>query len=148
MDRSQYAPMMPSNEGPNPLRPYYRPPSIGERAIDSTPNFTTPTSTASAVKSSPSFGSSARDILSDLNYGDVFGDSAPSTGASVRSLFDQALWKYSSIFMAQPFEVAKMILQCRITGTSSTNAGVHDSFKSKSSIHHHRSAVHEPVCLP
>ncbi|KAI9869842.1 MAG: hypothetical protein M1823_008934, partial [Watsoniomyces obsoletus] len=30
------------------------------------------------------------------------------------SLLDQAVWKYAGVLMAQPFEVAKMILQVRV----------------------------------
>lgn len=116
METSQFAPIAPSYEGPNPLRPYYRPPSLSERAADFTPNLTSPIPSTSSPRNLSSFGSSARDILSDLNYSDVLGDAAPSTAAGVKSLFDQAVWRYSSVFMAQPFEVAKVVLQCRVAG--------------------------------
>ncbi len=112
MERSSYTAMTPSLEAPNPLRPYYRPPSIGVLA-DLPPNATSH-GTGSVKASSPSFGSSARDILSDLNYREILGQAGPSTGASIKRLLDQALWKYSSVFMAQPFEVAKMVLQCQL----------------------------------
>lgn len=113
MDRSPYAPLTPSSDGPNPLRPYYRPPSIG---------FSDPTSTSAHIpkpgnnaSSSASFGSG---ILPDLSYDDILGDrsSGPSTLEAVRALTDQMMWKYSSVFLAQPFEVAKMVLQVRWGG--------------------------------
>jgi len=109
--------MVASHEGPNPYRPYYRPPSIGERISDPLPS-STPHSGASASKasSSPSFGSSARDMLSDLSYNNILGESASSTTETLRALADQAAWKYSSVFMAQPFEVAKLVLQVRAPG--------------------------------
>ncbi|KAF2648889.1 mitochondrial carrier [Lophiostoma macrostomum CBS 122681] len=102
-----------SRDAPNPLRPYYIPPSIGpppelpqnQSAPASTPSYSSRTS-------KPSFGSQARDILSDLDYDSYFPDSSsPSVAAHAKRLLDQALWNYTSILLAQPFEVAKTILQ-------------------------------------
>jgi fusion and transport protein UGO1 len=135
MEQSQYTPMMASHEGPNPLRPYYRPPSIGERISDSMPSSSlgnSSTSSASKAAASPSFGSSARDMLSDLNYNDILGEGASTTGESLRSLADQALWKYSSIFMAQPFEVAKMVLQVKRGSTSVPEVAIKQRYQRRS----------------
>jgi fusion and transport protein UGO1 len=97
--------------GPNPLRPYYIPPSIGSPASRS--------HIPAAATSGPSgaktgFGSSARDILSDLDYSDYLGDSSPSISELIKDLLDKGFWKYCNVLMAQPLEVAKTILQVYI----------------------------------
>ncbi len=97
--------MATSREGPNPLRPYYIPPTIGT-ASESLPNSSTgiPKPNAAGTSSSSfSFG--------DLDYSDYLPDSSPSVSGSVKELLDKAVWKYASVLMAQPFEVAKLILQ-------------------------------------
>ena len=105
-------------EGPNPLRPYYIPPSVGP-SHKSTPtvsaNVTTRTTTGpTAAKAS--FGASARDILSDLDYGDYLSDDTPSAAGVLKRLLDQAAWKYTTVLLAQPFEVAKTVLQVQHGG--------------------------------
>ncbi|KPI35444.1 Mitochondrial fusion and transport protein ugo1 [Cyphellophora attinorum] len=97
--------------GPNPLRPYYIPPSIGETASQSI-NATAAASKSTATSTSPSFS------LPSLDYSDYIPDASPSAIGSVRGLLDQAVWKYTSVVLAQPFEVAKIILQCRIAQES------------------------------
>lgn len=92
-------------DGPNPLRPYYVPPSIGLPGK--------PEGIAKPPPSAPSgnvtrFG---RDIISDFDYSDYLGDSSPSVVDSIRQLLEEALWRYSRTLMSQPFEVAKTILQ-------------------------------------
>lgn len=92
-------------EGPNPLRPYYVPPSIG-----------LPGKAEALAKSAPAAPSASvtrigRDIISDFDYSDYLGDSSPSVVDSVRQLLEEALWRYSRTLMSQPFEVAKTILQ-------------------------------------
>ena len=96
----------------NPLRPYYKPPTIGEptesfsRASQAPPN--------AAGNSSAQYASKARDIFPDLNYRDYVNDPSPSTVQSIKELVDELLWKYTSVLMAQPFEVAKTVLQVRM----------------------------------
>jgi mitochondrial fusion and transport protein UGO1 len=90
--------------GVNPLRPYYIPPSIGETSTP-TPNVT---ATASKPLASSSFA------FPDLDYSDYIPEASSSVTGSVKSLLDQAVWKYAGVLMAQPFEVAKMILQVRV----------------------------------
>ncbi|KAF2192077.1 mitochondrial carrier [Zopfia rhizophila CBS 207.26] len=104
--------MATSRDAPNPLRPYYIPPSIG-LPPDTPQNHTTPPSYSSYSSRTPkpSFGSQARDILSDLDYDSYFPDSSPSLAAHAKRLVDQALWNYTSVLLAQPFDVAKTILQ-------------------------------------
>jgi fusion and transport protein UGO1 len=102
-----------SRDAPNPLRPYYIPPSIGPPPeLPQNQSALAPTPSYSSRTPKPSFGSQARDILSDLDYDSYFPDSSsPSVAAHAKKLLDQALWNYTSILLAQPFEVAKTILQ-------------------------------------
>ncbi|MCJ1247958.1 mitochondrial fusion and transport protein ugo1 [Trapelia coarctata] len=104
-------------EGPNPLRPYYIPPSVGPRPLSGT-NSSAAANLGSKPNSfsdpRPSLGSSARDLLSDLDYSEYLSDSPPSAAAAVKELVDRALWKYSSVLLAQPFEVAKTVLQVQL----------------------------------
>lgn len=108
-------------EGPNPLRPYYIPPSVGNSA--GTPSASQPPPSlggnygSSPSATSPSFGSSARNILADMDYSDYLSDSSPSSTATIKALAEQALWKYTSVFLAQPFDVAKTVLQVRMPGS-------------------------------
>ena len=103
-------------EGPNPLRPYYIPPSVGPSGPQ---NGTLPTNAGSKIVSSTStnsFGSSARNILADMDYTDYIPESSPSSTAVVKGLLEQAIWKYTSVFLAQPFDVAKTVLQVQAGG--------------------------------
>ena len=84
----------------------------------------------------------------DLNYDDFLGESGPSTGQSIKAILDQAVWKYSSVFMAQPFEVAKMVLQCHmakgttgIPSTTSKDALKRHGSNYREEIHHDVSSV-------
>lgn len=96
-------------QGPNPLRPYYIPPSIGEN-VASAANATT--SAPKAPAASPSF------TFPDLDYSEYIPEGSPSVTGSLKSLLDQAVWRYTSVLMAQPFEVAKLILQVRVAQES------------------------------
>lgn len=117
--------MSTSRESPNPLRPYYVPPSLG------IPPSSSPNTSASAnvggkygstqPASSPSFGSSARNILADMDYSDYLSDPSPSSTGTIKSIAEQAIWKYTSVFLAQPFEVAKTVLQVRAPGAEQTS---------------------------
>ncbi|KAI1615651.1 hypothetical protein EDD37DRAFT_636258 [Exophiala viscosa] len=86
---------------PNPLRPYYVPPSIGTEPISNT-------TTSASKPSSSSFS------FPDIDYSDYITDGSPSIPASIKSVVDQAFWKYTNVLLAQPFEVAKLILQARV----------------------------------
>lgn len=112
-----------NRQGVNPLRPYYIPPTIGDQA-GHTSNIPGPTafSRAAPAPSSPSpshasppgqYASKARDIFSDLDYKDYISDPSPSVVRSVKDVVDELIWKYSSVFLAQPFEAAKLLLQVR-----------------------------------
>lgn len=106
-------------EGPNPLRPYYIPPSVGFPP-DIANNASTATGIASkhasASRQTSSFGSSARNILADMDYSDYLASSSPSAKVLIKQLAEQAVWKYTSVLMAQPFEVAKTVLQVNVAG--------------------------------
>ena len=103
-------------EGLNPLRPYYVPPSItssaGPGEISSPVGYRSQ-NVSSPVSTSRSLGFSARNILADMDYSEYLSDTSPSAGAIGRNLVEHAIWKYTSIFLAQPFDVAKIVLQAR-----------------------------------
>ena len=111
--------MSTTRETPNPLRPYYVPPSVG-LSPDSLPSYNqsggadTHSRGFAATRARPTLSSSARDILSDLDYSDYLSDGSSSAASLGKRLLDQALWKYTSVLLAQPFEVAKTILQCHL----------------------------------
>ncbi|KAJ5689362.1 hypothetical protein N7462_003754 [Penicillium macrosclerotiorum] len=93
---------MASREGINPLRPYYIPQSGLSPASHATPEIPPP--------SAQVFGSSARDLIRDIDYADYL-DSSPSVSDWVRDALNRALVRYSKVLTAQPFDVAKTILQ-------------------------------------
>ncbi|KAL1835423.1 hypothetical protein VTJ49DRAFT_6744 [Mycothermus thermophilus] len=99
------------SDGVNPLRPYYIPPSIRE-APEPLP---TPGPKPFAAQPPPTgrYATKARDIFSDLDYKDYIAEPSPSVVQTVKELLDELLWKYMSVLMAQPFEVAKTIMQIR-----------------------------------
>ena len=108
-------------DAPNPLRPYYISPSIGQPSDsnfyqNTSPPHASPSSNARNAFQTPakqSF-SSARDMFYDLDCSDYLSDASPSAADMVRALLDQALWKYTSVLLAQPFDVAKTVLQCQV----------------------------------
>lgn len=116
-------------EGPNPLRPYYIPPSVGlatEPTSQASAAHGIGGKHASAAAAKATFGSSARDILSDLDYTDYLSDSSPSAMDILKRLVDQALWKYTSVLLAQPFEVAKTVLQVQVASAAHSGS-VHET---------------------
>ncbi|KAL2062687.1 hypothetical protein VTL71DRAFT_5759 [Oculimacula yallundae] len=102
--------MATSREGPNPLRPYYKPPSIGIPQDLPGPTSNSTHGLGPRNGSAASYASSARDILSDIDYADY---GSPSTVESVKKQVDDWVYRYMSILLAQPFDVAKTILQVR-----------------------------------
>ena len=112
-------------EGPNPLRPYYIPPSIGLPASE-LPKTTPHASNSTTSGNIANFGNSARDIFSDFDYSDYLGDQSPSVLESARQLLEAATWRYSRVLMSQPFEVAKTILQVYVAQDAEEEARLLD----------------------
>lgn len=106
--------MATTREGPNPLRPYYIPPSVGP-ASEALPN-----SSSSIPKQAGGGSSSSPFSLGDLDYSEYLPDSSPSISRSVKDVVDKTLWKYASVLTAQPFEVAKLILQVYVAQDEET----------------------------
>ncbi|KAJ5345142.1 hypothetical protein N7452_003146 [Penicillium brevicompactum] len=94
---------MANREGINPLRPYYIPPSGLSPASNAPPEVASPSS-------AQVFGSTARDLIPDLDYADYL-DASPSVSDWVRDALNGALVRYTKVLTAQPFDVAKTILQ-------------------------------------
>lgn len=105
--------MSTTRDGSNPLRPYYRPPSIG-RPQDLPP--VTSSGLGPKNGSAAYYASSARDMFSDVDYSDYFSDASPSTVESVQNMLNDCLYKYFSILLSQPFDVAKTVLQVQSQG--------------------------------
>lgn len=103
--------MASSREGINPLRPYYIPPSLGLSPAEAS-NSSSPPDLA-AASSAQVFGSSARDLLPDLDYSDYL-DSSPSVSDWIRDALDRAVWRYLFLLTSQPLDVAKIILQAYV----------------------------------
>ncbi|KAJ2896689.1 uncharacterized protein MKZ38_005289 [Zalerion maritima] len=105
--------MSSNREGVNPLRPYYIPPSIGEPLAGGPAATPRPNPFSAGPSNSTQYANKARDIFSDIDYKDYISEPSPSVVKSIKDLIDELSWKYTSILMSQPFEVAKTILQVR-----------------------------------
>ena len=118
---------------PNPLRPYHIPtPAVPPPATgpaDGGASRAGPSSASKHASSVPKTnvrGSSAHDVLPDFDYGDYLPDASPPVAELLKSLLDQGLWKYTSVLLAQPFELAKTILQVQDAGTVTEARGMED----------------------
>lgn len=102
-------------DGVNPLRPYYIPPTIGDPSESLNRSTPSPNPFPGGRDATPSgrYASKARDMFNDLDYKDYLSEPSPSVVQNVKELIDELIWKYTSVLMAQPFEVAKTILQVR-----------------------------------
>ena len=132
--------MVTSRGDPNPLRPYYIPPSIGiPQDVSATSSGT---HNLGPRNGSPlSYASSAREMFSDIDYSDYVSDASPSTIESIRKTLDDALYRYISILLSQPFDVAKTVLQVRLQDgdepEADSNGGIRDSAHSRSTSRAH-----------
>lgn len=53
--------------------------------------------------------------MSELDYGGPLLDrDGPSLGEMAKKILDQAVWKYTSVLLAQPLDVAKVVLQVKM----------------------------------
>lgn len=114
MDKDRF-PLSSSRE-PNPLRPYYNPPSIGHTAAASS------SQPLHATRHAPSssLGGSARDYLPEIDL-----DIKSTTGEAwqqTRGLVDTLVWRYTSVLLAQPFDVAKTVLQVSLPPSNAASA--------------------------
>lgn len=103
MDKDRF-PLSTSRE-PNPLRPYYVPPSIGPQS-NTSPSQPLHTSRHAATGA---FSSSARDLFPEIDID--FKSTTSEAWQQTRGLFDTLVWRYTSVLLAQPFDVAKTVLQ-------------------------------------
>jgi mitochondrial fusion and transport protein UGO1 len=95
---------------PNPLRPYYIPPTIGaDPSSNVAPNASKPGTQSSGF------------TFPDIDYSDYIPEASPSLTGSIKSYIDQAFWKYTTVVLGQPFEVAKLILQTRVAQDDEEN---------------------------
>ncbi|KAK4953686.1 hypothetical protein LTR10_008290 [Elasticomyces elasticus] len=122
MDKPPSFPLPPSRE-PNPLRPYsayYRAPTIGPPPSASTspiqPHTGRPTSGSAA-----SISSTARDLLPELDID--LKTSAGEAWQNTRSLLDTLVYRYTSVLLAQPFDVAKTVLQVSLPSQPEITTG-------------------------
>lgn len=113
----------------NPLRPYYVPP-IGLSPTESV-NASSAAHIASHASSRTIIGGSARDLLSDLDYSDYL-DASPSVSDWFRELLDRAVWKYSSALLAQPFDVAKTLLQIYVVPGEEETQNIYETRRRQS----------------
>lgn len=103
-------PVLPANmqsgsEGINPLRPYYVPPSIG---APSDPGPVSPAAPLHSTSGRSTF------TLPVIDYADYLPEDTPTFSASIQNLLNEALQRYGRVLVAQPFEVAKLILQVHV----------------------------------
>jgi fusion and transport protein UGO1 len=52
-------------------------------------------------------------MFSEMDYTDYMSDASPSTIESIRKTLDDAMYRYVSVLLSQPFDVAKTILQVK-----------------------------------
>ena len=52
-------------------------------------------------------------MFSELDYGDYLTESSPTAFGAVKEQVDDWFYKYMSVMLSQPFDVAKMVLQVR-----------------------------------
>lgn len=84
-------------------------------------------------------------MLGDIDYKAYLGDDAPSVTQSAREFVNDLVWKYTSVLMAQPFEVAKTILQAQDQNPNALSLGGEDD-PFKAQYARHGLAIHD-VCL-
>ncbi|KAK9378839.1 mitochondrial carrier domain-containing protein [Kockiozyma suomiensis] len=92
----------------NALRPYYHRPELVFH--DGVPGLEVSKYGGGAPRLSYGAASRADSPLADLDYADYF--EFPNTTEVMRTVTSAMLMRYTSTLFAQPFEVAKMILQC------------------------------------
>lgn len=115
MDRDHRFSLSTSRE-PNPLRPYYVPPSVGPTATTSSSQM--PTTSRSAP--SGSISSTARDYLPEIDLD--LKSTTSEAWQNTRSLARALAYRYTSVLLAQPFDIAKTVLQVSLPQSSAAAA--------------------------
>ena len=70
-----------------------------------------------------------------MDYTDYIPESSPSSTAVIKGLVEQAIWKYTSVFLAQPFEVAKTVLQVQAGSEAQKSLAKADDSRRRLSSH-------------
>lgn len=104
---------MDASNSPNPLRPYYIPPTIGERT--NLPALPSGVPNATRV---PSSGTSIPQGFSRFDYSDLVSDGATSAGEVAKRWLNGALMGYAGALLFQPFVVGTTILQVQLNRAS------------------------------
>lgn len=60
-------------------------------------------------------------MFSDIDYSDYVSEGSQSTVDMIKQMLDEAMYKYMSVLIAQPFDVAKTILQVRSQALADTS---------------------------
>jgi fusion and transport protein UGO1 len=130
-DDSTYSPYAKlSRDEPNPLRPYYVASNIGTSPNQSSSSGAVASSIPPASIPPYRAGSSSttnrdfRELFNHLDYGDYLPDASPTMADLAKRLVDQAIWNYTSVLLAQPFEVAKVVLQSYDAGATASQDNV------------------------
>jgi fusion and transport protein UGO1 len=87
-------------------------------------------------------------MFSDIDYSGYVSDSSRSTLETIRELLDQALYKYVSVLMAQPFEVAKTVLQVRSQAVGDGSIPLVDTEDVQEHPSRYRDSVYDDVTFP
>jgi fusion and transport protein UGO1 len=134
-----------SRDATNLLRPYHR---TELEALQATAYSATVSPTSMPARShGGSGGRDFRDMFSDIDYGDYLPNASPSTSGMAKRIMDEALWNYTSIVLSQPFEVAKVILQCYDAGAGTRESG---GFNGRTALRREiqvRCSIHRRWCL-
>ena len=117
MEKDRGFPLSTSRE-PNPLRPYYVPPSIGPTPAKASPSQPFHTARPPPGKS---FSTSTRELFPDIDI-DIKSTTSEAW-TQTRSLLDALAWRYSSTLLAQPFDVAKTVLQVSLSSVETATSG-------------------------
>lgn len=86
-----------------------------------------------------------------MDYSDYITNSSPSAAGMAKKLMEQAIWKYTSVFLAQPFEVAKTVLQVQAAGSkrvAGAKVGLEEDMRRRPGNYRRNSYESNDVRLP
>lgn len=84
-------------------------------------------------------------MFADIDYKEYITEPSPSVTQSVKDVVDDLIWRYTSVLMAQPFEVAKAILQVRSHDDLAVVAAPDSDTGGPEKTLSYESAMHNPV---